>query len=66
MSNIICYQTGTILAPASESTERLAGALADAASESPEGTVLARLVDGVWDYVRPDCREPGDVVVYCE
>lgn len=66
MASLYDYQTGTILAPMSDTTVRLRGALDDAAAESPEGTVLARYTDGVWDYVRPDCREPGDAVVYAE
>ena len=67
MANLICYQTGTIVAHISEATERLAGALADASTQSPEGTVVARKgVDGTWDYVRPSERVPADVVVYCE
>lgn len=64
MAHLYDYQTGTELAPASDLTPRLAGALAD--TTSPEGLVLARLTPQGWDYVRPDERKPGDVVVYCD
>lgn len=56
------YQTGEALQ--GKVSDELAGALADAASESAEGTCVARLVDGVWEYVRPSAREPGDVTVF--
>lgn len=63
--NLIDYQTGNVLAHISEATERLCGALQDAANESPQGTVVARKTDKGWDYVRPSERIDGDVTVYC-
>ena len=66
MATIVCYQTGTVVAHISDCTEALCGALADASTQSHEGTVVARReADGRWGYVRPSERLPSDVVVYC-